>query len=75
MKPSAVSRALRALVILEKQPVFIWGSPGTGKSAVLHQLAAELRGVSLILPELRWAVLAFSSSSITTTEQGPGVSG
>jgi len=46
MKPSAVSRALRTLVILEKQPVFIWGSPGTGKSAVLHQLAAEL-GIAL----------------------------
>jgi hypothetical protein len=26
--------------------VFIWGSPGTGKSAVLHQLAAEL-GIAL----------------------------
>ena len=42
MKPSAVSRALRALVIQEEQPVFIWGSPGTGKSAVVNQLAAEL---------------------------------
>jgi len=46
MKPSVVSRALRTLVVGERQPVFIWGSPGTGKSAVLHQLAAEL-GIAL----------------------------
>jgi MoxR-like ATPase len=52
MKPSLVSGALRALVVVvdvvvgERQPVFIWGSPGTGKSAVLHQLAAEL-GIAL----------------------------
>jgi hypothetical protein len=42
MKASLVSRALRTLVIGEKQPVFIWGTPGIGKSAVIHQLAAEL---------------------------------
>ena len=46
MKPSVVSRALRTLLVGERQPVFIWGSPGTGKSAVLHQLAAEL-GIAL----------------------------
>jgi MoxR-like ATPase len=46
MKPSLVSRALKTLVILEKQPVFIWGSPGIGKSSVLHQLAVEL-GIAL----------------------------
>jgi len=42
MKPSAVCHALRTLLVEERQPVFIWGSPGTGKSAMLHQLAAEL---------------------------------
>ena len=46
MKPSVVSHALRALVVGEKQAVFIWGSPGSGKSAVVNQLAAEL-GVAL----------------------------
>ncbi len=34
MTPTAVSQALRQLVVEEKQPVFIWGSPGTGKSGV-----------------------------------------
>ena len=42
MKASVISRALKALVIGERQPVFIWGIPGIGKSAVIHQLAAEL---------------------------------
>ena len=43
MKPSLVSRTLRKLLIIgEKQAVFIWGSPGSGKSAVVNQLAAEL---------------------------------
>ena len=46
MKPSAVSRALKSLLVGERQPVFIWGSPGTGKSAVLHQLVSEL-GIAL----------------------------
>ena len=46
MKPSVVSHALRALVVGEKQAVFIWGSPGSGKSAVVKQLAAEL-GIAL----------------------------
>ena len=43
MKPSVVFHALKALVVGEKQAVFIWGSPGSGKSAVVNQLAAELR--------------------------------
>ena len=46
MTPTAVSQALRQLVVEEKQPVFIWGSPGTGKSGVVHQLATEL-GIAL----------------------------
>jgi MoxR-like ATPase len=42
MKASVVFRALKTVVVMDKQPVFIWGSPGIGKSAVVHQLAAEL---------------------------------
>jgi MoxR-like ATPase len=38
MKASAISSALRALVAAQ-QPVFVWGGPGIGKSAVVKQLA------------------------------------
>jgi hypothetical protein len=38
MKASAISSALRTLVAA-RQPVFIWGGPGIGKSAVVMQLA------------------------------------
>lgn len=41
MKASSVSGALRTLVAA-RQPVFIWGGPGIGKSAVVRQLAADL---------------------------------
>ena len=41
MKASAISRALRTLVAA-RQPVFVWGGPGIGKSAVVCQLASEL---------------------------------
>jgi MoxR-like ATPase len=40
MKASVIYRALRALVAA-KQPVFIWGGPGIGKSAIVRHLAAE----------------------------------
>jgi len=46
MTPTAVSQALRQLVVKEQQPVFLWGSPGTGKSSVVNQLATEL-GIAL----------------------------
>ena len=46
MKASMLSHALKALVVGGEQPVFIWGTPGIGKSAVVHQLAAEL-GIAL----------------------------
>jgi MoxR-like ATPase len=46
MKASVVFRCLKAIVITEQQPVSIWGTPGIGKSAVVHQLAAE-RGIPL----------------------------
>jgi dynein-related subfamily AAA family protein len=41
MKASAISRALRTLVSA-RQPVFLWGGPGIGKSAIVRQLAAAL---------------------------------
>ena len=41
MKSSAISSALRVLVNA-RQPVFLWGGPGIGKSAVIRQLAAAL---------------------------------
>lgn len=39
MKPSAIAVALRALTEA-RQPVFVWGGPGIGKSAVVKQVAA-----------------------------------
>lgn len=41
MKASAISSALSTL-ITTRQPVFIWGGPGIGKSAVIRQLAEFL---------------------------------
>ncbi len=42
MKASAISAALRVLVAAQ-QPVFVWGGPGVGKSAVTSQLAEALK--------------------------------
>ena len=42
MKASAISDALRVLVVA-RQPVFVWGGPGVGKSAVVGQLADTLK--------------------------------
>src|SRR5215469_7643811 len=41
MKASFISSALRTLVAA-RQPVFIWGGPGIGKSAIVAQLAKAL---------------------------------
>jgi MoxR-like ATPase len=41
MKASGICRALRAL-IGARQPVFLWGGPGIGKSAIVRKLAAQL---------------------------------
>lgn len=41
MRASAISGALRVLVTA-RQPVFIWGGPGVGKSAIVGQLAEKL---------------------------------
>jgi len=42
MKASLVSNALRVLVSA-RQPVFIWGGPGIGKSDVVRQVAQSLQ--------------------------------
>ncbi len=42
MKASAITIALRTL-FAARQPVFLWGGPGVGKSAVVHQLASLLK--------------------------------
>ena len=41
MKASSVLDALRVLVAA-RRPVFVWGSPGVGKSAVVGQLAKAM---------------------------------
>ncbi len=46
MKASQIARALEQL-IESKQPVFLWGPPGVGKSQVVSQTAVRL-GVQLI---------------------------
>lgn len=46
MKPSKVKAALNYFVDA-KQPVFLWGPPGVGKSDLVRQVAAE-RGIGLI---------------------------
>ncbi|MGH9571417.1 MAG: MoxR family ATPase [Candidatus Angelobacter sp.] len=53
MKASAIVTALRAL-LAARQPVFIWGSPGVGKSAVVRQLAA---GLAILLQDVRAVLL------------------
>ena len=45
MKASQISSALHAL-FAARQPLFIWGGPGIGKSAIVRQFAAE-QGVAL----------------------------
>jgi MoxR-like ATPase len=42
MKASAISETL-AVLVAARQPVFVWGGPGIGKSAVVRQLAQALR--------------------------------
>ena len=42
MKASSVLDALRVLVAA-RRPVFVWGSPGVGKSSVVRQLAETLK--------------------------------
>src|SRR5512142_5999 len=53
MKASAVANALRTL-IAARQPTFIWGGPGIGKSSIVAQLAASL---NLALRDIRALLL------------------
>ena len=53
MKASAVAHALRTLVAA-RQPVFVWGPPGVGKSSVIAQLAKAL---NLSLRDIRALLL------------------
>ena len=41
MTPELIKKSLRTLIPL-RQPVFIWGAPGVGKSQVVSQVAVEL---------------------------------
>lgn len=53
MTPKQIKTALRTLIPL-KQPLFIWGAPGVGKSQVVAQVAEEL---NLRLTDLRAVLL------------------
>lgn len=52
MKPTQIVSALNALVSI-RQPVFLWGAPGVGKSQIVSQVAAqqdlELRDIRAVL--------------------------
>jgi hypothetical protein len=53
MKASAIATALHTLVAA-KQPVFLWGGPGIGKSAIVRQLAEDM---SIPLQDVRALLL------------------
>lgn len=40
MKPSLATKAIEKCIAV-KQPLFIWGPPGVGKSAVIKQIAQQ----------------------------------
>lgn len=58
MKPQAAIRALKHMIAI-KQPTFLWGPPGVGKSSIARQVAEEygafidLRLVQLDIIDLR----------------------
>ncbi|HVH88371.1 MAG TPA: hypothetical protein VM912_16745 [Terriglobales bacterium] len=54
MKSSSICRALGALIAV-RQPVFVWGGPGIGKSAIVHQLAENL-GIRLRMCERYYSI-------------------
>jgi MoxR-like ATPase len=77
MKASAVTHALRTLVAA-RQPVFVWGPPGVGKSSVIAQLAKalnlSLRDIrALLLDPVDLRGLPYRSRG-TIQVGGPGIS-
>lgn len=46
MRPSEIASAIETLITV-KQPAFIWGAPGVGKSQIVAQLAAK-HGLKLV---------------------------
>lgn len=67
MKPSQVSAALQNLVH-GQFPVWIWGAPGIGKSAIVKQVAAKLQ---LQLEDVRASTLdAVDVRGIPTVREG-----
>jgi hypothetical protein len=53
MKASAITQALH-IVVRNRQPVFVWGPPGCGKSSVMKQVALRL---GLALRDIRALLL------------------
>jgi len=43
VKASQIFEALRILAVTARQPVFIWSSPGAGKSSIVRQVAESLK--------------------------------
>jgi len=54
MKACAIANALRTLAAAGRQPVFVWGPPGAGKSSVISQVA---RSMNLSLRDIRALLL------------------
>ncbi|BCS88114.1 AAA family ATPase [Pseudodesulfovibrio sediminis] len=84
MKPDQIKLSLKTLIPL-KQPVFIWGPPGVGKSQVVaqvaHDLGVELTDVRAVLldpvdlrglPSVKEGVAHWAPPSFLPTE-GEGV--
>ncbi len=53
MKADALTRSLKRLIVAQI-PVFVWGSPGIGKSSIIREIAAE-QGLSFV--DLRLSLL------------------
>ena len=89
MKASVVSRSLKALVVGERQPAFLWGGPGIGKSSVvaqvansLHRSLQDVRALLLdpvdartALPGTRWKIQVGNAGVSAYRGRGHPVSG
>ena len=69
MKPAAAARALTHLIKI-KQPTFLWGPPGVGKSSIARQVALaygqfiDLRLVQLDIIDLRGVLMVENKKSV-----------